>query len=302
MFHVKQLQQQNIVECPICEQKAFKTFLQSKDYFLSQEDFKVDQCEHCGLVFTNPYPAAEHLPDYYDSPDYLSHTANKTNPIAWVYNYLRGLNIKKKFKLVSENSSGNSLLDIGCGTGELLNYFKGKEWHTRGIEPYPSAREFANTQYGLHVEDEPMLDTIGDQSFDVVSMWHVLEHVADLNARMQQLSRIIRKDGLLLIAVPNIESPDAKHYGHLWAGLDLPRHLFHFSKNSMEALLSKHGFQLKQAVPMTFDAYYVSMLSEKYRGNKFPYWKAFQNGFKSNKQARNDNNYSSMIFVAKPAR
>lgn len=300
MFHVKQSKPlRQITACPVCESPDFTPYLLPKDYFLSQESFQIVRCKTCGFVFTNPIPQSDQLAAYYDSPDYLSHTASKASFLSSVYKIFRSINIRRKFQLVRTYTQQGNMLDIGCGTGELLAFFLKKDWTVLGIEPNPSARKFAQQQYGLEVHDESSIPTLADQHFDVVSMWHVLEHVTDLNERMKQVKRLLHPEGHLLIAVPNIESPDARHYKEYWAGLDVPRHLYHFSRKSMKTLLEKHGFQLLHMHPMKMDAYYVSMLSERYRGKHIPYVAALIRGYKANLLARKENNYSSMIFVAK---
>lgn len=299
MFHVKP-SIKTIKKCPICEKSDFSLFLKTKDYFLTQEAFSVDQCRNCGFVFTNPIPGPSELAKYYESPDYLSHTANTFSFIGQVYKLFRNANIKSKFKIVNNKSKEKTILDIGCGTGELLNYFKKKGWDVLGVEPNNSARSFASKKYSIAVYDENELNKFKENSFDVISMWHVLEHVPDLNGRMNQLKKLLKKDGLLVIALPNLDSPDAVKYGSKWAGLDVPRHLYHFTKDTFELLLKAHKMELLKSIPMKFDAYYVSLLSEKYLGKKIPYFPAFLNGLRSNLRARKDNNYSSMIYVIRP--
>jgi len=301
MFHVKpNPKTEKVSNCPVCGRSEFSLFLKTKDYFFTQNDFSVDQCHNCGFVFTNPIPVLSELAKYYDSPDYLSHTADSFSFTGQVYKLFRNVNIKKKFKLISKRAEGKAILDIGCGTGELLNYFKQKGWNTTGVEPNQSARSFASTNYNIGVFDENELDNFEENSFDVISLWHVLEHVPDLNGRMDQLNRLLKKDGLLIIALPNLDSPDAVKYGEHWAGLDVPRHLYHFTEKTFQMLANKHNMELTESVPMKFDAYYVSLLSEQYLKKKIPYLPAFVNGLQSNLHARKDNNYSSMIFVVKP--
>lgn len=303
MFHVKpKAITREIKECPVCGKNDFSLFLNTQDYFLTQEEFTIDKCLSCGFVFTNPIPIESELSKYYDSPDYLSHTANKTSLTGEIYKMFRSVNIKNKYKLVSSYTKGKSILDIGCGTGELLNFFKQKGWDVQGVEPNQSARAFASRRYNIDVFNENELDKFEENSFNVISMWHVLEHVPDLDDRMKQLNKLVKKDGLILIALPNLNSPDAVKYGKQWAGLDVPRHLYHFTKHTLQVLLKRHKMELIDSIPMKFDAYYVSLLSEKYLKHSLPFIPAFVNGLQSNLKARRDNNYSSMIFVIRPSK
>jgi 2-polyprenyl-3-methyl-5-hydroxy-6-metoxy-1,4-benzoquinol methylase len=291
-----------IQKCPVCGNSSLSLFLTTKDYFLTQSSFTIDQCNSCGFVFTNPIPFLSDLPKYYDSPEYLSHTANSFGFTSQIYKIFRNANIRNKFRIVNRYAKEKTILDIGCGTGELLHYFQKMGWKVQGVEPNESARKFAQKNYNIPVLNEDSLAEIDEESFDIISMWHVLEHVPDLNGRMIQLKKLVKKEGILIIALPNLNAPDAIKYGPHWAGLDVPRHLYHFTEDSFRLLLEKHQMELLESIPMKFDAYYVSLLSEKYLKKKLPYLPAFANGFKSNLQARKNNNYSSMIFVVKPNR
>ena len=295
-------QQTNIIQikqCPVCRNTSFKPYLKTRDYFLTQEPFTIDQCEKCSFIFTNPIPSKSELPKYYDSPDYLSHTVRGWSITGSIYKALRNLNIRNKYKIVQHYKKIGKFLDIGSGTGELLNYFNQKGWETVGIEPNEKARNYAIDSYNINVFDESKLDDLQEDGFDVISLWHVLEHVYDLDERMKQIQKLGKKDSYVVIAVPNIESPDAQKYKDKWAALDIPRHLYHFSKGSIQTLLGRYNMELVKMYPMRLDAFYVSLLSEKYLNKKIPAIPAFFSGIQSNLKAGKENNYSSMIFVAK---
>jgi 2-polyprenyl-3-methyl-5-hydroxy-6-metoxy-1,4-benzoquinol methylase len=189
-------------------------------------------------------------------------------------------------------------LDIGCGTGEVLEYFTKKGWDTKGIEPSDNARSYAVENLGLSVEKEEYLQKLKEKSFDVISMWHVLEHVPQLNKRMEQVKNIMKDDGVAFIALPNYKSWDGEYYKKHWAAWDVPRHLYHFSKDTFKLLAINHGLKIVEILPMKFDAFYVSLLSEKYQSKKINYMKAFFQGLKSNNWAKkNGDDYSSLIYV-----
>lgn len=289
-----------LTKCPLCESNEIDGFLHTKDYFFTLEKFTIERCNNCSLVFTNPLPPYDQLPKYYDTENYLSHNSSKSTFIDIIYRTARFLNIRSKYKLVNKFIDTSTVLDIGSGTGELLSYFKKKGWKTTGIEPNKAARNLSIKKYGLSVFGEEKIDQLEKHSFDLVMMWHVLEHVADLSNLIKQVKKVLKKEGVIVIAVPNINSPDFKYYKQHWAGLDVPRHLYHFSKDSINYLFKIHDIQLDQVLPMKMDAYYISLLSEKYKGGRLKYLKSFSKGFKSNFLAkRQDNNYSSMIFVAR---
>lgn len=296
------MEQKNTIfinNCPVCGSDKFELFLKTKDYFLTNEEFTLVRCLSCSFVFTNPRPPDEELSKYYKSSDYLSHTARKRNAKDIVYQALRAVNIRKKYKLVNRFAKGKTILDIGSGTGELLAYFKKQGWNVKGIEPDRMARNFAREKHYLEIYENDKLSTFPDKSFDIITLWHVLEHIPDLNKTIENIREKLTEDGYCIIAVPNIESTDFKHYQDKWAALDVPRHLYHFSPDTIRLLLDKHGFKIVETQPMKFDAYYVSLLSEKYLNKKFPPLNALRKGYGLNKKAKKKNNYSSMIFVAK---
>ncbi len=289
---------EKLEQCPVCGSEDKEKHLSLKDYFLSGEDFSIDRCKECGFLFTNPRPYAEKLGDYYKSDEYISHSNTNKGLVSRAYKAVRSITLKQKFKVVSRRKSSGRILDIGSGTGELLNFFRQKGWEVQGVEPDADARSFARSQYNLPVEDEEFLDKIPDNSFDVISMWHVLEHVPNLNARIETLSRILKDDGIIVIAVPNPESFDANYYGKFWAAFDVPRHLYHFRKQDIKNLFDKRNFRIHQVLPMKFDSFYVSLLSEKYKsGGKMNYVSAFLKGYNSNQKAKKNMNYSSLIYI-----
>lgn len=288
-----------IKQCPICGSERLKDYLQLKDYFLSGESFGLSQCRECGFVFTNPRPNEVDLPKYYDSSEYLSHHSRGLNLLTLTYKGLRWLNIRKKFSFISKYLSRGDLLDIGCGTGEVLSYFRHKRWCVKGIEPNRVAREAAIKNYGLDIGDESELDLLPIGSFDVITMWHVLEHLSDLHSGMDNIFRLLKKPGYLILACPNLKSWDAVYYGKYWAAFDVPRHLYHFTKETIKLLGENHHFTYIGSFPMKMDAFYVSMLSEKYLRKRNPILFSLLNGFRSNSFGKKTEDYSSMIYVFK---
>lgn len=286
--------------CPACNSTQFKSHLEVEDYLLSHELFTILRCESCEFVFTNPIPSKKDLDKYYQSDEYISHSSSSKSIFDKIYFFIRNYTIRKKYSLINKYIRSGNILDIGCATGEFLNYFKTKGWKTLGIEPNESARKTASEKFSLSVYPEEFLTNIENNTIDVITMWHVLEHVLDLKVRIQQLKKLIKKNGVLLIAVPNIDSKDAKIYGKHWAALDVPRHLYHFSQSSIQNIFNNEGFELIKTHPMIFDSFYISLISEKYKTGKSNYIKAIFNGLKSNYYgAFHNNNYSSIIYVLK---
>jgi 2-polyprenyl-3-methyl-5-hydroxy-6-metoxy-1,4-benzoquinol methylase len=291
-----------IKSCLVCKNDNLKTFLKGKDHFLSGEDFTIVECADCGFRFTNPRPDEKEIARYYDSPDYIAHDTGKHDLIRSIYKIIRKVTIRNKCSIVKKYSNGKTLMDIGCGTGEFLYYCQKNSFDTTGIEPNEKARKFATETFGLTVFDESKLDDFFPATFDVVTMWHVLEHVHKLNERIEQIGRLLKPDGTLIIAVPNSDSWDAGKYKDFWAAYDLPRHLYHFTQESLKKLAKRNNFSVKTIIPLKFDAFYISLLSEKYLTGQQNYKSAFINGIRSNNYGRkHEVNYSSLIYICKIA-
>jgi 2-polyprenyl-3-methyl-5-hydroxy-6-metoxy-1,4-benzoquinol methylase len=285
--------------CPICGSNEFIPFISGKDYFLTGESFEIVKCRNCGFRFTNPRPFPEELGKYYQSSDYISHSDSKKGIFASVYQMVRKYTLGRKYALINKFQQKGNILDIGCATGQFLNYMATHGWKTTGIEPDEKTRKSAISEYSLDVFPEEKLTVLNNASFDVITMWHVLEHVSDLNGRMKQIKNLLKPEGTLVIAVPNCEAHDAKIYRQFWAGYDLPRHLYHFTKPDVKLLTENYGFTIVNILPMKFDAFYVSLLSEKYMSGKIRWLQAFWNGFWSNLNSGKKNGHSSLIYVIK---
>jgi ubiquinone/menaquinone biosynthesis C-methylase UbiE len=267
-----------------------------KDYAISQQTFGLYHDPKTDLLITFPKPKPETLAAYYKSDNYISHTDSRNTLFDKLYQFVKSFTIQSKIKLVEGFLQANgSVLDIGCGTGEFLLATQKKGWESTGVEISTVAKQLSENKL-IKVYDDSL--HLADNSFDVITMWHVLEHVYDVDAQISELKRLLKQDGTLIIAVPNHKSFDAKHYGRHWAGYDVPRHLLHFSKNSIKILFEKHGCRLVQTLPMWFDAFYVSLLSEKYKTGTINI-NGFWIGLKSNWKARRTKQYSSHIYTFK---
>lgn len=286
--------------CPVCNAEAFRPFINCKDYTVSKETFQIVECNDCGFKFTHPIPNISDLGNYYRSEDYISHSNTKKGLVSQLYHLVRNQTLKQKLKLISTLVSRGTILDYGCGTGMFLNSCKKDGWNSFGIEPDSGARKIA-TEMNLNTfaNKQELLDELGTNQFNAITLWHVLEHVTDLTETLNLFKSRLDNNGVLVIAVPNYKSHDAQHYNQFWAAYDVPRHLYHFDKSSIENLLARHGFKLQETKPMKFDSFYVSMLSEKYKTGSIRYFKALYRGFVSNLKARASGNYSSLIYVFK---
>ena len=291
---------EKIEHCPICNSKQIGNYQLIKDFSVSQELFNISMCMDCLFKFTNPRPDKANIGKYYESEDYISHSNKAVNPIQVIYKIVRKYALKNKLNLINKFSEKGTLLDYGCGTGHFLQTCQKDGWKITGIEPDTKANALA-----VHKTNSTILTDISqikpNQHFNIITLWHVLEHVHDLNGIMNTLQSILNKSGIILIAVPNIQSFDAEIYKEHWAAWDVPRHLYHFTSKDIKTLAKKHKLKVKDIVPMKFDAYYVSYLSEEYKNKSFfklnKYFLGAINGYKSNLKANLNNQYSSLIYI-----
>jgi len=271
-------------------------FLKVKDHSVSGEIFELYKDETLDMLITFPQPVGEDLSKYYESDDYISHTDGKRSLFEKAYHFVKNIALKNKLQLINSLQNKGKLLDIGAGTGDFLNVANHNGWNTIGIEPSSKARKTA-IQKGVSLVEN--LSTLDNESFDVITMWHVLEHVPNLEDQIKELKRLLKPNGTIIIAVPNFNSFDAKYYGAFWAAYDVPRHLWHFSKTAIQQLFKQEDLELIKVLPMKFDSFYVSLLSEKYKSGKMNFFKAFSIGLQSNLRAKKNLEYSSHIYVIK---
>ncbi len=286
--------------CPVCKSDSIQPALKAKDHTVSQEVFPVWQCNACTARFTQDVPAQAGIGVYYASAAYISHSDTREGLINNLYHLVRKRTLASKMKLVMHATGvkKGQVLDIGCGTGAFLDTMKRAGWAITGLEPDETARVKAVELYGIDPQEPGKLFELALGTFHAITMWHVLEHVHELHEYIKQIAGLLTEKGKLFIAVPNYTSKDADIYKEYWAAYDVPRHLYHFSPESMEKLLKTYDLRLITCKPMWFDSFYVSMLSEKYKNGKGNILKAVINGILSNLKAwGNTKKCSSVIYV-----
>jgi len=258
----------HINSCPVCRNNGFSVLHTCKDYLTSDEVFSILICDKCRFAFTQDFPSEDVIGKYYDAPEYISHSDSQKGIINSLYHLARKITLRSKTKLVTKNSAHKTgkLLDIGSGTGYFLNQMKKNKWIVTGIEKSETARSYAKSKFDLDSQNPDYLFEIPEKAKDVVTMWHVLEHLENLNETMATIHKILKQDGIAVIALPNKDSFDAQYYKEYWAAYDVPRHLWHFSPVDFLSLAEKHGFVPEEMKPMYFDAFYISLLSEKNKG------------------------------------
>lgn len=264
------------------------------DFSVSKEVFELRYNDDIKALETFPRPVD--IDKYYQSDDYISHTDNNSGLVNKVYQSVKQYMLSRKVRLLFQYKRKlRSVLDIGAGTGDFVKLLKSVNVAATGVEPSASARKRA-AEKGVKLEES--ISQVEDLTFDAISMWHVLEHIPEPRAHLKKCFEMLNTDGLLVIAVPNYKSFDAQYYGSYWAAYDVPRHLWHFNQEGMKQLLQESGFQMRAVKPMPFDAFYISLLSEKYKTGSSSFLKAFYIGLRSNWKAASNKEYSSLIYIA----
>jgi len=293
---------ETVQQCPVCGNETFSPYLNCVDYLVSQKTFDIQECTKCQFRLTNPRPDAGEIGSYYKSDQYISHNDTGGGLISSVYRSVRSYTLRQKLQLINRlNNGAGRLLDVGCGTGAFLETCQQGRWTVAGMEPDSNARSVSEKKInGVITPDLTSVST--NEPFDAITLWHVLEHIPDLANTIQLLHTLTTTDGTVLIAVPNSDSYDAKFYKEYWAAYDVPRHLHHFTPSTIEPLFRQHGFVLADKQPMLFDAFYIAMLSSRYRTGKTDYLESIRVGLASNTKAKRTGQASSMIYMFKKAR
>ena len=287
----------NKLNCPWCNSEKTQTYIWVKDEFLTKEEFQIQECLNCGLLFTEPRPPKDKIGDYYKSEEYYSHQENKKGFIPKLYESIKAINLKNKYKIATNGKSVGKLLDIGCGVGDFIHTAEEQGWQCTGVEPSQDAKAIAKKRIKAEIFSSEDLEQIPNETFDVITMWHVLEHVDDFKWQMSQLQRLIKKGGRIVIALPNYKSYDATFYKEKWAAYDVPRHLNHFNKDTLVKIFKTNDLNLVKTDKLKWDAYYISFMSEQYKHHTLPLIKGAIRGLISNCKARKTNEWSSRVYV-----
>ena len=258
--------------CLLCKSTDISLSLRCYDHLISGEVFEVFKCSSCGFIFTQDYPEESESGKYYESEAYNPHSNSGKTFIGQLYQLTRRIMLNRKKRIVMKNcrlSTGN-ILDIGCGTGHFLNSMKMAGWKTEGVEINTKAGEFASSAFGLKVFQPRELLSIPDNKYDCITLWHVLEHFHEPFKYFREIKRLIKPEGTVIVALPNSDSVDSRHYGPYWAAYDVPRHLWHFSPEAFSLFARENGFEVSFRSYLPFDVFYISILSETYKGARIP--------------------------------
>lgn len=288
---------EKVDQCPACSGTEFKNQIICDDHTVTGESFAIVSCNQCSLWITSPRPSQDSLGKYYESDTYISHSNKGNSLVNVIYKMVRRYTMRQKTQLIKGFVNSGRLIDYGCGTGDFLAACQHKGFEVQGIEPNDIARKQAVSQTKATILSD-LSNLPKGEKFDIITMWHVLEHVPNPRETIERLKKHLNAGGYLIIAVPNRDSFDAKYYKEHWAAYDVPRHLFHFKPLNIKYLSKELKLSYIKTIPQYFDAFYVSMLSEKYLNSNSSFIKGMIKGLQSNQSAaKNNNNYSSLIYV-----
>lgn len=286
--------------CPLCKSSDIVRDLSCIDYYVSAKEFSVFKCSNCNFHFTQDYPEESDIAQYYESESYISHSDTSKGLTNKLYRIGRSFMLRKKKNLILDISGmkTGSLLDIGSGTGYFAATMKKAGWYVEGIELNEKARNFSRSHFGLRIEKPDVLSTFKNDSFDCITLWHVLEHFHDPVNYAAEVYRLLRPGAFSVVALPNCNSYDAEYYNRFWAAWDVPRHLWHFNPATLKIFAETSGFNLERIQVLPLDVFYISSLSEKYKLSSFPILKGISRAVKfSILAAFNKNRSSSLIYI-----
>ncbi len=291
------------IKCEVCGYENFNEFLELRDYYYSREKFKILICDKCGFKITHPKVNEKDIIKYYDTRNYISHNNKQDSLFEKVYNFIKQYSFKNKLRLIKKYtkiSEKNNLLDYGCANGDFLKFINNNNIKGFGLEINEFARQYAKNKNNLsNIFNPEYISNFENNKFSAITLWHVLEHIHNLDLILNEFYRILNKDGIIIIAVPNTDSYDCKHYKEFWAAYDVPRHLYHFSENNIIELMNRYNFKYIKKHPLIFDSFYISLVSEKYTKNKFKTINSILIGLISDIYGLFKNQYSSQIYIFK---
>ena len=218
--------------------------------------FTLVRCRHCGLIYLNPRPTPEGMAAYYPE-DYEAHIGTQKQRLSWIRRLDYEYGIHKRHRAIMRYTQTGHMLDVGCGSGAFLDGMRQRGWSVAGIEPSDRAAGYAKQTLGLQIQNTVLEDAeLAPESFDLVTMWNVLEHLSDPQESLRRVGEALRPDGLLVFAIPNLDSLDRILFKQYWAGYDLPRHLYTFPADVLERMVRAVGLEIldRRCVYGTYNA------------------------------------------------
>ena len=286
--------------CPLCSSEKIALHFNCLDHFISKKDFAIFKCSACGFTFTQDYPEEAAIGQYYESDNYISHSDTSKGFSNKLYRVARTIMLRRKKNLIRNIShlKRGTILDIGSGTGYFAATMKSAGWNASGIEINEKARNFSIKHFGLVVDPPDRITAYESNSFDCITLWHVLEHFHDPFKNIAEIHRLLKPGAVCVVALPNSNSYDANHYNRFWAAWDVPRHLWHFQPSTFRIFSEKPGFILESIKTLPLDVFYISLLSERYKSSSMAFFKAMSKAFIfAFKSVFNRERGSSVIYI-----
>jgi 2-polyprenyl-3-methyl-5-hydroxy-6-metoxy-1,4-benzoquinol methylase len=261
-----------IESCLVCGNSDQTDQMTVTDHLVSKDDFTLVKCPKCQFRYISDPPSAAGAYRFYDTEEYVEHSDNAEGIVNRVYHYARQWMLKYKYRLLESHGAKRKLLDFGTGTGYFIQAMKSKGYDVRGIEISEKARSFGIKNFALQLfAPDRLYDKDFEGGYGYITFWHVLEHVYEPHMVLQRLKELMADDGVMIVALPNYKCLEAKYYKGYWNGYDVPRHLWHFTKDSFISYMNGQGFKLIKTSRLPLDPYYNCLISESYRNKSWFY-------------------------------
>ena len=278
------------------QNESHKSKFTAKDHLVSGEYFDIIWNESRTIAKTN-IENIKNVSSYYNSSNYDSFKNKAKGGLDIIYFLIQKIMFRYKLFLIRIYLKGNRVLDYGAGSGKFAAFLSKKNFNTSVVEPYN--KEIKNhSLLNINIY-EKIADIPKSDCYDGITLWHVLEHLPNPEDVLSKIHNILEKKGVLMIALPNINSLDARYYKSYWAALDVPRHIWHYTIKGITSLVESKGFKLEKKYPLFFDAFYISYISETYKNSRFAMIRGFFFALLSNFSALFNKEFSSMIFIFK---
>ncbi len=233
------------MSCPVCLNPVTAPALVGTDFLFesTSKTFTLYSCEACRCLFLHPMPDSREIERFYPA-DYWWN-ARRSGGLKKLESVYRKLALRDHVAFITKAAGNRSVdvLDVGCGSGTLLGLLKHRGFRVTGLDFSAEAAAIAKAENGVDVAVGSLEEAhFPAESFDVVTLFHVMEHVTNPRLVLAEVSRVLKPNGVAILQVPNIESWQFKIFGARWYGLDIPRHVIDYSRNSMLKLLADSGF------------------------------------------------------------
>lgn len=235
------------INCPVCKSKNFGLLFKAKDYRLklTKDIFNIVKCRNCEFIFLNPRPSQDEFINFYPTDFHK----NDTSLLYKIIEPCFTLSLKNTIRTLKRYKKQGKILDIGCGNGSFILAMQKHGYDVWGVELNPEAQKYTLLNLKGRIFFQELKECkFPEKSFDIITMFQSLEHVADLGTLFAEIRRIIKDKGIFYICVPNADFFESRFFGHYYYNLEVPRHFYFFSQKILSKLLSKNGFEVVRVV------------------------------------------------------